>query len=287
VSAVNEKLVYWLFETKAVRVCPKDKPFWYTSGKIGPYYINTHFLYGSEEKANEFLKIIDKEKGNKLNCPSKLLDLTKNNYKQDGIYKGLIDEICLFIKNNIDLSQVNYISGGERRDWFFSLVIADILGIPHITIYKDLSTVMTENGTTHIVGDLKGKKVLHIADLITEASSYGRAWIPAIRNRGGILKWSVVVVDRKQGGAEYLESEGVKSFSMVNIDKNMFDSALSRKYISSEQHLIILNYLENPDQAMRSFIIENPDFLKNALVSDDKTKERAQLCIKKNLYNLP
>ena len=34
-------LVTYLFETRAIRVCPKDKLFWYTSGKIGPYYINT------------------------------------------------------------------------------------------------------------------------------------------------------------------------------------------------------------------------------------------------------
>ena len=48
----NEKLIKWLFETNAFRVCPENEPFWYTSGTIGPYYINTHFLYGSEEKGN-------------------------------------------------------------------------------------------------------------------------------------------------------------------------------------------------------------------------------------------
>ena len=51
----------YLFETNAVKFCEENNPFWYTSGKIGPYFINTHFLYGSEESAVDFLKFIDVE----------------------------------------------------------------------------------------------------------------------------------------------------------------------------------------------------------------------------------
>ena len=47
-------LVSYLFQTNAFKVCPDNKPFWYTSGKIGPYFINTHFLYGSEKEAVDF-----------------------------------------------------------------------------------------------------------------------------------------------------------------------------------------------------------------------------------------
>ena len=32
-------LVSYLFKTNALRVSPADKPFWYTSGKFGPFYI--------------------------------------------------------------------------------------------------------------------------------------------------------------------------------------------------------------------------------------------------------
>ena len=45
---MDNPIVSWLFETDAVRVCPEGQPFWYTSGKLGPFYINTQFLYGSE-----------------------------------------------------------------------------------------------------------------------------------------------------------------------------------------------------------------------------------------------
>ena len=47
-----------LFETQAMKVANPEKPFWYTSGKLGPYFINTHFLYGNETAACELLEKI-------------------------------------------------------------------------------------------------------------------------------------------------------------------------------------------------------------------------------------
>ena len=56
---MENPIISWLFETDAVRVCPEGQPFWYTSGKLGPFYINTQFLYGSEAAANALLKTIE------------------------------------------------------------------------------------------------------------------------------------------------------------------------------------------------------------------------------------
>lgn len=280
----DKKLVQWLFETGAVRVCPEGKPFWYTSGTIGPYYINTHFLYGSEKKALGLLEKIDAFKADKLNCPQKLIPLLKANYAEDKIYKGLIDNMLDFIRDNIDLDNISYISGGERRDWFFSLIIAEILEKPHITIYKDLSAVITENGETSPAVTINSANVLHIADLITEASSYERAWSPAIKNICGQLTCSVVVVDRLQGGGELLEKNGVCSFAMVSIDKSFFNHALELGLISSGQYDLLLQYTANPRESMKAFLRDNSEFLKNALASDEKTRERAQLCIDKRIY---
>ena len=47
-----------LFKTNAVRVAPADTPFWYTSGKLGPFFINTHFLIKDEQTAGEILKVL-------------------------------------------------------------------------------------------------------------------------------------------------------------------------------------------------------------------------------------
>lgn len=281
-------LVSYLFETNALRICPDNKPFWYTSGKIGPYYINTHFLYGSEQDAVDLLKFIDSEKENKETLPKKVFEETLNHYNTNEIYKNVINEMIAFIKENINVDEIDYISGGERRDWFFSNIVANILSKPHITIYKDLSMIVTDSTFEKELdkSEVKGAKVLHIADLITEASSYIRAWIPAIKSLEAEIVWSTVVVDRMQGGKEKLENENVKSLSMINIDTSLFEKALSMNIINETQFEMLKNFYENPDETMRNFLIAHPEFLENALASDEKTAARAKLCIDSNLYNL-
>ena len=54
-------IISYLFKTNAIKFCEENKPFWYTSGKIGPYFINTHFIYGNEEDAKELLAFIDEQ----------------------------------------------------------------------------------------------------------------------------------------------------------------------------------------------------------------------------------
>lgn len=281
-------LVSYLFQTNALRICPDNKPFWYTSGKIGPYYINTHFLYGSEQDAVNLLGFIDSEKNNKETLPKKVFEKTLEHYSTNAIYKTVIDEMIEFIKSNINVDDINYISGGERRDWFFSNILANKLNKPHITIYKDLSMIITDSKFEASIdkSNVQNAKVLHIADLITEASSYIRAWIPAIESLGAKIAWSTVVVDRMQGGKEKLENENIRSLSMINIDKTLFEKALNMNIINKTQSEMLNNFYENPDQTMRNFLIEHPEFLENALASDEKTASRAKLCIDSNLYNL-
>ena len=39
-----------LFTTKALKISGSETPFWYTSGTFGPFYINTHYLFGGDRK---------------------------------------------------------------------------------------------------------------------------------------------------------------------------------------------------------------------------------------------
>ena len=283
-------LISYLFKTNAFKICPENKPFWYTSGKIGPYFINAQFLYGSEEDANNLLTFIDSELENstKYKLPKNVFEKTLTQYNENEIYKTTINEFITFIKSNIDTSTIDYISGGERRDWYFSNMVAYLLKKPHITIYKDLTTVCSTSNfseTTDLT-DLTNKNVLHVADLLNVASSYLRAWIPAISNLGGNLKWSLVAVDRQQGGYESLKEAGVESYSLVNIDNSLFDKALELNIINEAQRDTLYKFKENPDESMRNFLLEHPDFIENALNSDAKSAKRARLCLDSNIYNL-
>lgn len=281
-------LISYLFETNAVKSCPADKPFWYTSGKIGPYFINTHFVYGSEREANELLDFINNEKDKKLELPKTLFEKVKKQYEENKIYKDVVDEMIAYIKENINVDEIDYISGGERRDWFFSYMASYLLGKEHITLFKDLDSVISNSDFSKTTNshNITGKRVLHIADLMNQGSSYIRAWIPAIQNLGGELVWSLVIVDRVQGGNERLQDLGIKTFSMAKIDKSLFAVALEKGVINQNQYELICKFIDDPDGTMREFLIANPEFLENALKSDAKTASRAKLCIDSNLYNL-
>ena len=281
-------LVSYLFETNAIRFCEENKPFWYTSGKIGPYFINTHFVYGSEKEAVELLAFIDECLADKLTLPRKVFEKVLKQYQTNEIYKNVIDTMLTYIEDNINVCEIDYISGGERRDWFFSNIIAHLLNKPHLSIYKDLSVVTSDSNfeTSEPISSLEDKKVLHIADLITVASSYIRAWIPAIKNLGSQICWSCVVVDRMQGGKDKIEAEGVKSLSLVQVDKNLFKKALDLNIINEAQLAMLDGFFESPDKTMKQFLIDHPEFLKNSLKADEKTRKRAQLLVDSNLYGL-
>lgn len=281
-------LMSYLFETNAIRFCEENKPFWYTSGKIGPYFINTHFVYGNEKDAVELLSFIDDSLSDKLTLPKKVFEKVLEQYNTNEIYKNVIDTMKNYIEENIDITEVDYISGGERRDWFFSNIIAYLLNKPHITIYKDLSTIVSDSKfeNTTPVTSLDNKKVLHVADLITVASSYIRAWIPAIKNLNANICWSCVVVDRMQGGKDKIEAEGIKSLSLVQVDNNLFQKAKELGIINEAQVEMLNGFFKNPDETMRNFLIAHPEFLENALKADEKTQKRAKLLVDGNLYNL-
>ena len=281
-------IISYLFETNAIRFCEENKPFWYTSGKIGPYFINTHFIYGSKKDAVSLLNFIDDSLSNKMTLPKKVFEKVLKQYNENKIYQDVINHMKDYIEKNINISEVDFISGGERRDWFFSNIIAYLLDKPHITIYKDLSSVISDShfNETKKSYNIEGKKVLHIADLITVASSYLRAWIPAIENLGGKILWSCVVVDRMQGGKEKLSKKCIKSLSLVNVDNNLLKKAFDIGIINSSQLEMLNNFFNNPDKTMREFLINHPEFLENSLKADEKTKKRAQLLIDNDLYNL-
>lgn len=283
-------LVSYLFQTNAFKICPDEKPFWYTSGKIGPYFINAQFLYGNEKEANEFLEFINQEleQSDKLDLPKHVFDKALKQYQNNSIYQDVMNQMKQYIEDHIDISEIDYISGGERRDWYFSNMIAHLLNKPHITIYKDLSTVISTSDFTvsNKTADLEDKKVLHVADLLNQASSYLRAWIPAIQNLGGEIVWSMVAVDRMQGGTERLEDLGIKSLAMVEIAPNLFEQAKTKNIINDTQLKMLNDFFANPDDTMREFLISHPNFIENALNSDEKTAKRARLCVENNLYEL-
>ena len=63
-------------------------------------------------------------------------------------------------------------------------------------------------------------------------------------------------------------------------------TALDLGIISEDQNVMLNKFFKDPDGTMKTFLVEHPEFLENALKSDEKTVVRARLCIEGDLYGL-
>lgn len=282
-------IVSYLFETKAVKFCEENKPFFLTSGMISPYFVNTHFLYGNEKEATEFLSYIDTLLEDRVNLPKKVFDKVLVQYKNNAIFKYTIDTMIKAITDNVDVNEIDYISGGERRDWYFSNIIAYLLKKPHLTLFKDMEAFVSpyDFSSTEKITDIEGKTVLNASDLVTAATNYVRSWIPSVKNLNGKLLWTCYVVDRKQGGTEVLEKEVIKTIPLALVDNTLFEKAFELGIINQGQLKMLKRFYHDPYTAMREFLINHPEFIENALKStDERTQKRVKLLVDGNLYNL-
>lgn len=289
---MDEELVNLLFKTSAFKVADSEHPFWYTSGKLGPYFINVDYLYGSAEDSKNLLSKIDSwlESESKEEIPYLLYDEIMKHYDENEIFRTTIDKMVEYIKNNIEIDLIDYISGGERRDWYFSVPIAVILGKPHITIYKDLTTVASTSDfeESTIIDSVAGKRMFHVADILNTASSFEKAWVPAINKMGSKINWAFYVVDRNQNGEKNLKEMDVKPYSLITIGEDLFKLALNKGIINSSQYNVLLKYFDDPDGTMREFINNHPSFIDDTIrEGDPKSAKRATLCKEKNWYGSP
>lgn len=282
-------IMSYLFETKAVKFCEENKPFFLTSGTISPYFVNTHFLYGNETEATEFLSYIDTLLEDRINLPKKVFEKVIEQYEKNEIFHYTIDTMIQSITNHVNVEEIDYISGGERRDWYFSNMIAYLLKKPHLTLFKDLEAFVSpyDFSSTEKITNIEGKTVLNASDLVTAASNYVRSWIPAIKNLNGKLLWTCYVVDRKQGGTEVLEKEGIQTIPLALVDNTLFEKAFSLGIINQGQLEMLKGFYHDPYQTMREFLIHHPEFIENAKNSnDERTLKRVKILTEDNLYHL-
>ncbi|MCI8309758.1 MAG: orotate phosphoribosyltransferase [Clostridia bacterium] len=287
---MNEELVSLLFETHAFKVADADNPFWYTSGKLGPYFINVDYLYGSSEDSANLLSKIDNwlTSKEKTEIPELLYDEIMKQYDNNEIFKTVIDKLVKYIKENFELNLIDYISGGERRDWYFSIPVAVLLGKPHITIFKDLTTIAStcdfEESTQ--ISNLMGKRILHVTDILNTGSSFERAWVPAINKLGSKINWAIYIVDRNQSGDKNLKELEVRPYSLLKLDEDLITLALNKNVINNTQFEMLKKYFEDPDGTMREFINSHPTFIQDVIndSKNEKSVKRAKLCLEKNWY---
>ena len=272
-----------LLDTKALRLAPPGEVFWYTSGTVGPYYINTEYLYGGPERAQQLLAFIDERKEDS-DFPQRLRERVEKQYAENAVYRQVVDRLVALARESG--MHFNSVSGGERRDWFFSFSVAERLGKPSLLIYKDGRAVVLDGQKLRPVR-ANDMDVLHVADLVTEASSYVRDWIPAVAAGGGRIAYAANVINRGQGGLETLAKQGVAAGALMRIDDTLFDRLQAIGQIDTACHALLTSYHRDPHAAMRAFLQEHPQIVRSALKGKDtRAAERAHLLVTKNPYEL-
>ena len=168
-----------------------DTFFPYTSGEIGPYYVQSAVVMNNG----------------------------------GDYYTSCKDIENLIVGCEWEGGSFYVVSGGESRDWIFSLPIALELGKPHTMIYKDCKM---------IGADVKGRRVVHVADLNNEGSSPRDKWVPAIRKAGGKITDIFFYVDRMEEGVKVMQELGLRRHAVVELDYQAWDYLKTQGVVTEE-----------------------------------------------------
>ncbi|MEK6873820.1 MAG: hypothetical protein AABW91_03165 [Nanoarchaeota archaeon] len=225
-----------------------DSFFPYTSGEIGPYYVQSADIM-----------------------------------KDGNDYAEAVKDMVKLITSSIPFSKIfdysnNVISGGESRDWIFSFPVAARLNAPHVMIYKDGKMLGPS---------LKDKYVIHVADLNNEGSSPRDKWVPAIRNSGGKIENILFYVDRMEDGVKVMQDLGLESHSLVPLDKNAWDYLKSKGIVNNDVYKNLINRMEDKHSWAINMLRSRKGFGKLVeLFKDPKSLAKAAKIVNKGYPDL-
>lgn len=246
---IQEFVIKRLKETSGflVRDTFEDLPFWYTSNHPGPYFINTQNIIGYP-KVDEILHNINiiLESNYSLEIKStKIWDLISHQLNEDLDYLKLVNNLVDFVEKN-NVFHFDLMSGGERRDWFFSIPLAIKLKMNYVFLFKDGSTIQFDSSGHLVEENSMGKKVLHVADIINLASSYEKRWIPTLCKNNISINNTLTIAVRNKEGIKTLSKHNISVISPLYIDIELFKKSFELGLISEFAFEDIKFYYDSP-----------------------------------------
>ncbi|MGK0232706.1 MAG: hypothetical protein ACI9P9_000803 [Patescibacteria group bacterium] len=130
---------------------------------------------------------------------------------------------------------------------------------------------------------MKGKKVLHVADLNNEGSSPRDSWIPQIKEAGGEISSILFYVDRCEAGVQVIEEElGLNRYSVIDLDKDAWTYLRDHPDagVTDEIYQNLTERQKNPEQWAENMLRSEEGFTQLVTyLQDEKTRAKAEKII--------
>ncbi len=278
----QQDLIRRILDTKAVSIWNhKTGPiFWYAASVPGPFYVNTELVIGPELSASllkDITSIVAQTPDSKERA-EKLEALIMGACERDETFRNIIETMASRIRADFITDSYAVISGGERRDWIFSIPVAKLLGVRHVYLFK--------NGASYCAEPLAmGEIALHISDLINNAASYFDNWLPILEQAGLACVGTVCVNSRGSNGVDRLKANGQKVVALNSVDVPFFE-ACQRNGLIDEATLeeLKLFFSSSKDWASR-YVMGRPELFDPAKI-DAKSLERMKTFFAKDPWKL-
>ncbi len=200
-----------LLTTKSVLFNSRE-PFVYTSGKIGPTYVDCRRLIA-----------FPKERATLMNFAANML------------------------KKEIGISNIDYVAGGETAGIPYAAFIAERLEKPMLYVRKKPKGFGRMSQIEGCMDD-EGKNVVLIEDLQTDGGSK-KVFVDAIRQAGANIAHAFVVFHYGifPQSEKNMQEMGLTLHSLCNW-WNVLDVAKELKYFDAETLASVESFLKNPAQ---------------------------------------
>jgi orotate phosphoribosyltransferase len=270
-----------IHETKVLSIWDRvnGPVFWYAAGVPGPFYVNTEKVIGADLADNLLNTITDimKQQPTAETRAVALNDAVMKTYRSSKIYQDVIGAMVVQAKKELTVETYAAISGGERRDWIFSIPFAVEIGKPHLYLFKDLSMYCADALPTNAV-------VFHVADLINNAASHFEKWFPALE-KAGLRCVGTSCVNTRGVGTKKLVDAGVKVASLANIDLAFFAESQKNGLISKDTLDEITVHFTSPQEWAKKYLLTNSGVF-NVAKTDQKSFERLESFVAQDPWNL-
>ena len=151
----------------------------------------------------------------------------------------IANSLARIVANEIGKSKVDKIMGVPTAGVPFATLVSQKLAIPMIYYRKERK----EHGVRKKIEGLieRNDRILMIDDLITTGQSVIKA-AEAARNQGGIVSELVVLLDREQGGREFIRKKNIEPHVLFNIS-DCFGWLNEVDLLDKDEYKIISEYI--------------------------------------------